>query len=139
MPAKRLVPSDSILERWRDDGLTISEMVDKTHDDFNTSVSKGAIASALSRAGLTNRVRYDDVIPWKRIKAEHNGEYPLIMLRLLARRKHGLSLTEQQESRLDSWLERMDDEKAIVVYRYHSEQGFYYVHRKPGEKGYARP
>jgi len=133
MPAKRLVPSDSILEKWVDEGLTHQQMVDRVMETEHVEVSKSAIAAALSRAGLTNRVRYDKYIPWTPIRPDHARAYPLSMLRFLARRDHKLPLTAEQSDRLDSWLERLDRENAVVDYVYDDPDGFVYRRRKKGD------
>ena len=131
MPAKRLMPSDSILEKWVNEGLSHQEIVDRVLETENIVVTKSAVAAALSRAGLTNRVRYDTHIPWTPIRPDHARAYPLAMLRFLARREAGLDLTADQSDRLDSWLARMDKENAVVVYDYDSAEGFTYHRRKP--------
>jgi len=140
MAAPRLLPSDSTLAKWRAQGMTLKQIAEKIKSETGVSVSPSSVGAALSRAGLTNRVRYDEHIPWNPIKTEHNKEYPLVMLRLLARREGGLALTEDQDARLDAWLDRMDEQDAVVLYKYDSdEQGFYYVKRKPSDgDGYIR-
>ena len=101
MAPPRLTPSDSTLKKWRiEEGLSLNEIVERVRETEGIEVSRNSIASALSRAGLTNRIRYDDVIPWDRIKTEHNKAYQLTMLRLLARRRHSLPLTAAQEEEL---------------------------------------
>lgn len=139
MAAPRLLPSDSTLAKWRAQGMTLKQIVARIKEETGVAVSVSSVGAALSRAGLTNRVRYDDHIPWQPIKTEHNKAYPLTMLRLLARRDNGLALTEDQEARLEAWLDRMDEEDAVVIYKYDSEDGFYYVKRKPSDgDGYIR-
>lgn len=133
MAPPRLLPSDSILASWREEGLTLRQIQERIRETTGNTVSIGSIGAALSRAGLTNRVRYDDVIPWSPIKAEHNNHYAVAMLRALARRRAGLTLTRDQIDRLDTWLRRLDLEQAVVAYRYDSPDGFYYVHRNPGD------
>ena len=138
MPARRILPSDSTLAKWRQEGLTYKQMAERVEEQTGEKVPPATIGAALSRAGLTERVRYDDVIPWPKIKTEHNHHYALYCLRLAARRKHGLEMTDEQKARLDSWLARLKEERAIVVYRYDSPDGFYYVPRRKGEKGLVR-
>lgn len=133
MSAPRYVPSDSILAKWREEGLSLNEMVDRIEKETGHRVARSTVASALSRAGLTNRVRYTDEIPWPRIKVEHNRHYALTMLRYLARRNQGLPLDDNQEERLDSWLDRLDEENAVVTYREDSPDGFYYIPRKKSD------
>lgn len=133
MAAPRYLPSDSVLEQWRAEGLTLNQMVERVKRETGHTVARSTVAAALSRAGLTNRIRYEDQVPWKRIRTDHNHAYPLTMLRHLARRENGLPLTEEQSARLDSWLQRLADEGAVVTYKYDSPDGFYYVPRKPSD------
>lgn len=133
MPPKRLVPSDSILEKWLDEGLSHQDMVDRIRETENIEVGKSAVAAALSRAGLTKRIRYDTHIPWSPIRPDHGRAYPLTMLRFLARRDAGEKLPEAQAERLDSWLERMVDEDVVVDYIYDDPDGFVYRRRKRGD------
>lgn len=138
MPARRILPSDSILAKWREEGLTYRQICDRVYEQTGERVNPPTIGAALSRAGLTDRVRYDDALPWDHIRIEHNNHYAAVMLRVWARRKRNLPLTNEQEARLESWLARLKDENAIVVYRPDSPDGFYYVPRKKGERGPAR-
>jgi hypothetical protein len=139
MAAPRILPSDATLGKWRAEGLTLKQIVQRIEDETGAVVSVGSVASALSRAGLTNRLRYEEHIPWDPVKIEHNKAYPLVMLRLLAKKDANEPLTDDQESRLKSWLARMDEEDAVVLYKYDSEDGFYYVRRKPSDgDGYIR-
>ena len=133
MPAKRLIPSDSILEKWLNEGLTHQEMVDRIRETENIVVGKSAVAAALSRAGLTNRIRYETHIPWSPIRSDHGRAYPLTMLRFLARRDAGEQLTAAQADRLDSWLQRLEEENAVVDYVYDDPDGFVYRRRKKGD------
>ena len=133
MPAIRILPSDSILAKWRvEEELTLKQIQSRLRDT-GVEVSIGAIASALSRAGLTNRKRYEEEIPWEPIKVEHNKAYPLFMLRLLGRRRAGHDLSPEDSERLDSWLDRLEGEDAVVLYVYDSPDGFYYVPRLPDD------
>lgn len=133
MAAPRKLPSDSTLIKWRNQGLTLKQIAERSEAETGLPVSIGSVASALSRAGQTARVRYDEQIPWNPIATRHNKHYALTMLRLLARRENGQELTEEQDSRLESWLARLEEEDAVVLYKYDSEDGFYYVKRKPSD------
>jgi hypothetical protein len=133
MPAKRLLPSDSTLKKWVEEGLSHQDIVDRVLERENVVVSKSGVAAALSRAGLTNRIRYDTHVPWTPIRPDHARAYPLTMLRYLARRDAGEQLLPQTEERLNSWLERLREEDAVVDYDYNSAQGFIYRRRKKGD------
>ena len=134
MAAPRLVPSDSMLQKYVERGLTHQQIADLITKETGVPIARSTVSAALSRAGLTDRVRYDEVIPWKPIKAIHNRHYALAMLRLEARRQGGLTLTEEQAKRLESWKAKLEEENALVVYLPDTEDGFYYVKRKPSEK-----
>lgn len=133
MAAPRYLPSDSMLQKYVDRGMTHQEIADLIAKESGVPIARSTVSAALSRAGLTNRVRYDEVIPWKRIKVEHNHHYALTMLRLEARLRNGSKLTEEQAKRLDSWKQRLNDEEAVVIYLENSDDGFYYVKRKPSD------
>lgn len=131
MPAIRILPSDSILAKWRvEEGLTLRQIQSRIRDT-GVEVSVGSIASALSRAGLTDRKRYEEEIPWNPIKIEHNKHYALVMLRLLGRRRAGNDMSQEDSDRLDSWLDKLEEQQATVTYVYDSPDGFYYVPRLP--------
>lgn len=138
MGAPRLLPSDSTLEKWQEEGLTHQEMADRVLDWTGVSVSRSSVSAALHRAGLTNRVRYSEVIPWSPIRSDHNHAYALSMLRILARKELGKPVTEDQHDRFESWSKRLDEDNACVAYVYNSDAGFIYVPRRPGIDGLVR-
>ena len=47
-------------------------------------VTRSAVSVALSRAGLTKRVRYSTTLPWT-LQARHSDAYDAYMLRLAGR------------------------------------------------------
>ena len=125
MGAPRFVPSDSILANWKAEGLTVAQMVERIKQQ------EGVEVSALSRAGLTEQIRYDDHIPWSPIRNDHTGHYALSMLRLAARRDAGQQLPEYRLRKLQAWEARLAEDDAVVTYVYASPEGFYYVPRRP--------
>jgi hypothetical protein len=70
-------------------------------------------------------MRYRDELPWK-VKTEHLTQYQARMLRLLGRRRQGVDLTDEEDSRLDAWLEDLEDNKWVVAYAPDND-GFIYV------------
>lgn len=118
--------------------MTHAQIAEHIYRTTGQRVSRSSVSAALSRAGKTDRIRYDKWIPW-RVKIEHNAEYPLTMLRYLARREQGLPLTEEQGKRLDSWLVKLDDGNAVVAYAPNTTEGFFYVKKKKGDRNYIRP
>jgi hypothetical protein len=131
MAAPRFVPSDSTLAKWRDEGLTAKQIVARIKERDGVEVAVGTIYAALSRAGLTEQIRYDDYIPWQ-VRPDHANAFPLVMLRLAARRADGQTLPAEREAKLDRWIARLEEEDAVVAYVRDSADGFHYVHRRPG-------
>lgn len=126
MPA-RLLPDKTTLRRLVDEGMTHNEIVEWIADNLDVSVARSTVASALSRAGLTEPgQRYTEQIPW-RVQQDHLKHYAARMLRLLGRRQANLPLTEDQEKRLDDWMNKMRKDHSVVVYLPDSPDGFYYV------------
>lgn len=138
MAAPRYLPSDSTLAKWRDEGLTHAQIADRVYAETGYRVSRSTVSAALSRAGLTSRVRYSDWLPWKRIATEHNGHYAAQMLRAGARIEAGEETSEALRSRYQNWKTRMDAEDACVHYDPDTVDGFYYVRRRPGIDGLVR-
>jgi hypothetical protein len=133
MAAPRLVPSATMLQRLVERGLTHQQIADEIHKETGIPIARSTVSAALSRAGLTERVRYDEVIPWDHIKIEHNYHYALTMLRIEARLQAGLHVSSDAVKRLNSWKEKLLEEDAVVVYRKNSPDGFYYVKRKKSD------
>jgi hypothetical protein len=132
MAPPRYLPSDSKLKQLART-MTHQQIADWVYRETGHKVARSTVSAALSRMGETDRVRYDDVIPW-RVRLPHTNHYALMMLRYYARRKHGLELTQDQSERLDSWLSKLKDMGGVVAYYPDSEDGFYYVPRLPEDK-----
>lgn len=121
MPMPRLAPTPAELKKFLDLGMTHQAIADMT------GLSRATISSAVRRADLSSeKPRYKDEIPWT-VKEEHATHYAARMLRVLGRRRAGLPMTDEQERALDSWLERLHEIHAVVVYDRDSEDGFYYI------------
>lgn len=126
MPAPRLLPPTSDLQKYVEAGLTHAQIAERIEQEFDLRVSRSTISAALSRAGLTrDTMRYRDELPW-RVKAEHLTQYPARMLRLLGRRRAEMELTVDEDSRLDAWLEALEDREIVVAYAPDGD-GFIYV------------
>jgi hypothetical protein len=125
MPAPRLLPSDRELGRLVEQGLTHQEIADWVLEHLGHRVSRSTVSVALSRAGLSKEaMRYKRELPWK-VKADHLTEYPARMLRLLGRRRAEGELTDDEDARLDAWLEALEEREIVVAYS--PERGFLYV------------
>lgn len=132
MAPRRFTPSDSTLAKWREEGLTARQIAERIKEREDVEVALGTIYAALSRAGLTTNVRYSDWIPWSPIRPDHANAYPLLMLRLAARRAHSVELTESQSTKLDRWIERLETEGVVVHYEHDTADGWFYTPARPG-------
>ena len=126
MPAPRVLPPTDVLLRFVDQGLTHQEIADHLHQTLGVSVSRSTVSAALSRAGVSRgTMRYREELPW-RVKGEHLTQYQARMLRLLGRRRAGSELTDEEDARLDSWMESLEENKWVVGYA-PDNGGFIYI------------
>lgn len=123
----RILPAKDELARLLEQGLTHQQIADLVSEQTGHTVKRATVSAAISRAGLGQRqTRHSEVIPWK-VKIEFIRDYPVRMLRLLARRRAGDSLPQADANRLDVWLSRMNDEGCVVLYD--PDRGFAYGDR----------
>lgn len=131
MAPPRYLPSDSILKNWVDSGMTHQQIADRIADETGVIVSRSSVSAALSKAGLTKRIRYKDLVPW-RVRAIHNRAHPLNMLRLEGRRRGGEVLNETDSRNLESFKRRLKEAGAVVAYLPDTEEGWWIVKARPG-------
>lgn len=131
MPAKRKMPSDSILEKWLGEGLTHQQIQRRIKEETGEDVGLSTVSGHLSRVGLTNRVRYDEYVPWGRISLDHNHAYQLSMLRIGARIDKGLPVRNGDRRRFEEWAASLKEAGVVVHYEYDSPEGFYYCKARP--------
>lgn len=132
MPGRRKMPSDSILEKWVEEGLDHEQIQQRIKDEFQEEVALSTVSGHLSRIGLTDRVKYDDYIPWPRISVDHNHAYQLSMLRIAARLDRGLLVRDVDRRRFEKWAAELREQGLVVHYEYDSPDGFYYVAAREG-------
>lgn len=138
MAPPRYLPSTSILVKWvREEGLTHQQCADRVERESGVRVSRASISAALSKAGETNRVRYDDVIPWK-VRVEHSHHHLLNMLRLAGRASRGEQLEGRDAKNLESFTRRLDEAGAVVAYVPETDEGWFLVNRRPTDTGLIR-
>lgn len=131
MPARKL-PSDEVLRRWRhDEGMSIKDMHQRLLDS-GIDCSLSAVSVALGRMGETDRIRYDDWLPWTNIRVEHNQAWEATMLRVGARLARGLNVPEQRRRLYSEWLNNVTDRGLVVAYR--EDRGFFYTKPRPGTR-----
>jgi len=138
MAAPRYLPSDAKLSELART-MTHAQIAEYVYKTTGVKVGRSTVSAALSRAGLTNRIRYSDALPWDRIKIEHNGHYAAQMLRAGARIESGQKVSDDLSDRYESWKARLDAEDAVVHYDPNAGEGFFYVKRRKGiDKGMIR-
>lgn len=131
MPASKIVDEAEVI-RWFEEGRTYEWMAQQYREKYNIDTVPSMWGNFRRRRGLTRRiVRDDDLIPWA-VKDEHRYTYPVSMLRIVARQRAGSELTESDASRLASWLRTREQEDTVVHYDPDTEEGFWYVKRRPG-------
>lgn len=130
MPPARVIPDKTTLRHLVAAGHTHQDIADIVFETTGTPVTRGAVSSAISRAGLSKQgKRYQECLPW-RVKIEHSKHYAARMLRLLGRTRNGEELHEHDAERLASWRARLALEDTVVAYIPETEEGFHYM-RKP--------
>lgn len=118
--------------RWFEEGRTYGWMVDQYNEKYHIETSPSMWAMFRRRKGLPMRIARDDkLIPWA-VKPEHRWDYPIIMLRMVARRRQGFELTEQYEHDVNAWLAGMEEQGTVVHYDPDTSEGWFYVPRRPG-------
>lgn len=128
MPARKLPPHNWIAAR-RDEGLTWDQIRDLAVKEWGVEATATAYNIAyLRHGGKPTQPRYVDELPW-RVKVEHTSSHDCQMLRFAARRRHGNPLNPREARLLDKWLERLDENNAVV--HYDPDYGFVWVERRP--------
>jgi hypothetical protein len=134
MPAK-ILPPTSTLRALVEKGLTHQQIADAISKDTGYTVSRSAVSAALHRANETTRAkRYVDELPWV-VHERHQTHYAARMLRLLGRRRAGITNSEESNKRLDSWLSQLEEAGAVVAYDPKTPEGFHYTFGEPNHKG----
>lgn len=134
MPTK-ILPPVSELRAMVESGLTHQQIADVLTRETGYHVSRSAISVALHRANETKPAKkYEAEIPW-RVREDHQTHYAARMLRLLGRRRAGVTNSEESDKRLDSWLTMLREAGAVVTYVPDTPDGFYYTPGQPGRDG----
>lgn len=118
-----------------DQGMTHAEIAAEVSRQTGYPVGRSTISAALHRAGKASPAKkYPREIPWD-TTGQHNMHYAARMLRLLGRRNAGVRNSVEADAKLDAWLAKLEDAKAVVVYVPDTEEGFFYVQEKPDVPG----
>lgn len=116
-------------------GLTHEQIAEILSRESGRPVSRSTVSAALHRAGESKPAKkYEEEIPWM-VRQEHQTHYAARMLRLLGRRRAGVTNSAEADQRLDSWLRSLSEEGAVVVYVEDTPEGFHYIKGKPDKIG----
>jgi hypothetical protein len=134
MPS-RILPPTAELKAMVAQGLTHQQIADLLTRETGYPVKRSTVSAALHRANETSAAKkYTEEIPWT-VREEHQTHYAARMLRLLGRRRRGIANSEESNSRLDSWLNQLNEAGAVVTYVPDTDDGFFYVEGKPDKNG----
>jgi hypothetical protein len=111
--------------------MTHQQIADWVEKETGEHVTRAAVATALYRAGLTKRVRYDEHIPWT-VPVEHQHDYNLWMLRVWARTEMGLPVSDDDRRRFEPWRDRLTEAGAVIAFD--PAIGFFAVERTEADK-----
>lgn len=132
---KTIVPDELQMRRYLSRNLTQQQIADEYEKDTGIRCSRSAIAMALKRYDLASskpRPRFQDLLPW-RVTAEHRMHFDARMLRLEARRRRGMEMSDKDEQLLTSWLERVKEQNAVITYAPETRKGFWWVERQESD------
>lgn len=131
--AARKIQDEGEVIRWFEEGRTYAWMIETYKKKYGIDTVPSMWSNFRRRRGLDRRIARDDnLIPWE-VKEEHRWQYPVAMLRVEARLRQGFPLTENDQTRLESWKETLEEENAVVHYDPDTEDGFFYVPREDGD------
>lgn len=123
---------DSEVEQLLRQGKTDEQVVEYLAKHHHISITRSAVGMWRKRRGIPRVIpRYDDLIPWQ-VKVEHAGMYIPRMLRLEARQRRGKELQLKDRQRVEAFKRKLDDQDAVVHYDPDTEQGWWFVRRRPG-------
>jgi len=131
MGASKIQDEAEIL-RWFSEGRTYAWMSEEYERKYNLSTVPSLWGNFRRRRGLTRRIiRNDDLIPWA-VGEVHRWAYPLALLRMEGRLRAGRTVSRADHARLDSWHEKLGADDLVVHYDPDTDEGFFYVKRRPG-------
>lgn len=132
MPAPVKVQDEQEAVRWLEEGRTYQWMVDKYREKYGIETSTSMWGNFRKRMGLSRRfARNDELIPWA-INKEHRWMYPIVMLRMEARRREGYETPPERAEALDVWINKMKRDGLVLHYDPDTEQGFWLLPARPG-------
>lgn len=130
--ANTKIQDEAEVKRWMEEGRTYAWMADQYREKYNIDTSPSMWAMTRRRLGIPMRIARDDkLIPWA-VKPEHRWDYPVVMLRMVARQRQGFELTEAYQHDVAGWLRGLEEDNTVVHYDPDTDQGWFYVPRREG-------
>jgi hypothetical protein len=118
--------------RWLGQGRTYEWMCQEHERRYGVTVAPSAFADLRRSRGIDRVVVSDgELVPWD-VDPEHRWCFDLAMLRAEARRRAGARLRPQDDDLVARWCRRLHDAGLVVHYDPQTEEGFWYVPRRPG-------
>ena len=128
------VRDNTEVRRWFEQGKPYSWMIEEYRRKYDEETSKSMWGNYRRRQGLERRINRDaSLIPW-RVGPKHRWAYPVIMLRVEARRRRGDKLRPIDDQRLIAWLDGLKERDLVVHYDPEVEEGFFLIPRQPGDE-----
>src|SRR5690606_17474538 len=107
-------------------------MVQQYLEKYGLEVSLSMFSQYRRRRALPRRLpRHTKLLPW-RIRSEHLRRFDAVMLRAEAKVRAGRTIPERERRKLERWKARLAEAGAVVHYDPDTEQGFFWVPRRPG-------
>ena len=132
MGAKRKIVSEQEVLNWFREKRTYRWMADRYLEKYSLQVSPSMFGNFRARMGLDVRIVHDEeLIPWQ-VKEQHRWDYPIYMLRYVARLRAGKELPPKVMGRLNAWLRMIKQENVVVHYDPDTAEGWWYVQPRPG-------
>ena len=125
--------------RWHAEGVPYKEMVERYKEKYNLDTRVSMFTNWAAQLGLPKRsLREQTAIPWD-ISEDHRNLLEARFLGSHARELAGLSPLPDTAVRYEAWKKIMDDKNWVVHYDPETEEGFFYMDRRPGiDFGYVR-
>lgn len=99
---------------------------------YNLVMTPSAWGNYRRRHGLERRiVRNDNLLPWE-VREVHRWSFAARMLRVVARLRAGRDVNELDRDRLKTFNERLEADDLVVHYDADTDEGWFYVPRRPG-------
>lgn len=122
-------PGKAELDMYLRRGYTQRQIIEDWEEKTGERLKRSTLAMRISRWGLeppNKRPTYQEMLPWT-VARKHQMHPDARMLRLEAKRRRGLALTEEERRRLNYWLEDLKRTDSVIWYD--REGGFLWVPR----------